>query len=322
MVEQLGSDFKHCDISPNATLQADDIYVGQGACIEEGVQIKAKKIYIGPGSKIERGTTICALSGTMQEFRIGDECLIGFDNQIMAPEFSMGDYCQLHNNCLNSGYNPIQMGHNCWIGQGSILNCTEKLTIGNNVRIGTNSQLWTHIASGELLEGCTMLGFKPLTIEDNVWIVGGAVISPGLVLARNSIIMTGSVLTKSTEPFHTYAGVPAKDVSDKLSFWKDVTQEDKFQMIQGFVKEFLIDRPVHEGVIHAIRSISDEDIGLYSGSVVVTPKFTNWQAADKCGVSVFDLSTKTYLKQRSKVEIDWIRWSVGYRARFVPHVEH
>ena len=311
--------FKNCNISADVKLNSDDITIGEGVVIASGVSITAKKISIGSGSKIERGTTICGLSGTMDEFSIGDRCLIGFNNQIMAPVFSMGDYSQIHNSGLNSGYKPLLIGHNCWIGQGTILNCTENLTIGNNVRIGTNSRLWTHVASGELLEGCTLLGFKPLVIEDNVWIVGGAVISPGLVLGRNSIIMTGAVLTKSTEPFHTYAGMPAKDVTDKLSFWEKPSQDDKFKMIQGFVAEFIELQPQYSDVIHAIETVSISDLQQHNGHVVFTLNFTDWKTADECGVSIFDLTTKTYLKQRSKVEIDWIRWSLGYRARFTPH---
>ena len=37
--------------------------------------------------------------------------------------------------------------------------------------------------------------------------------------------MTGSVLTKSKEEKYTYAEVPAKDVTDKLHFWKELSLE-------------------------------------------------------------------------------------------------
>lgn len=317
MVEKAPKGFKDCDISPSAVIESDDIEFGSGVTIEAGVRISAKKIRIGAGSTIERGTSICALSGKMLEFTLGDQCLIGFDNQIMAPSFRMGDYCQLHNNCLSSGYKPLQMGHNCWVGQGSILNCTEHLTIGNNVRIGTNSQLWTHVASGELLEGCTMLGFKPLTLEDNVWIVGGAVISPGLVLAKNSIIMVGAVLTKSTQEFHTYAGVPAKDVTDKLNFWEKPSPDEKFKMIKNFIIEFIEANPEYSDQVHAITK-PGKDLKDFEGHLLFTIDFDDWGLAKKYNVSVFDISSKRYLKNGHRVEIDWIRWSMGYRARFVP----
>ena len=252
----------------------------------------------------------------MERFALGDQSLIGHGSQILSPNFSMGDYCQLHNQGLHSGYRPLSIGHNCWIGQNSILNCTERLTIGNNVRIGTQSQLWTHVASGELLEGCTLFGETPLTLEDNVWIVGGAVISPGLTLRRNSIIMTGSVLTKSTEPFHTYAGVPAKDVTDKLNFWKDVSAVEKLEMMRHFVSEFqLLDQEMGSRVRIAKNA---QDVRGEPGDVVIAGQVDDWDVARADGVSLFDLRTKCYLKQRSPAETAWIRFTVGYRARFLP----
>ena len=51
--------------------------------------------------------------------------------------------------------------------------------------------------------------------------------------------MTGSVLTKSTEENHTYAGVPAKDVTDKLHFWKELSHEEKVLMIQKYPSYYI-----------------------------------------------------------------------------------
>ena len=34
--------------------------------------------------------------------------------------------------------------------------------------------------------------------------------------------------------------------------------------------------------------------------------------------SIFDLNTKRYIKTRSKIEIDWIKFTVGFRVRFIP----
>ena len=320
MDKKLNSQYDNCDISPDASLKGDSITIGEGVCIEAGVVIEAENIHIGHGSTIEHNTTVRALSGTMKEFTLGDHSLISFGNQIMAPIFSMGDYSQMFNSCLCSGYKPLLIGHNCWIGQGVILNCAEDLTIGNNVRIGPISRLWTHVASGEILEGCTALNYAPIVVKDNVWFVsGGAVVGPGLVLGENSIIMGYTTLTKSTEPFHTYAGIPAKDITEKLNFWEKPSQDDKFKMIQGFVKEFIAHQPQYNEEIITIETVTNSDLHMHAGHVVFTSNFTNWETADEHGVSVFDLTTKTYLKQRSKVEIDWIRWSLGYRARFIPY---
>lgn len=312
------SEAPQANIAPDAVIVGDDVDIGAGAVIESGVSIRCKRIRIGSGARVERGTTIRALGDTMEHFELGDEAFIGFENQILAPEFVMRDYSQLHNSGLHSGYRPLSIGYNCWIGQSSILNCTQDLTLGNNVRIGTQSQLWTHVASGELLEGCTLFGENPLVLEDNVWIVGGAVISPGLHLARNSIVMTGSVLTKSTEAYHTYAGVPAKDVTDKLSFWKPLSDDEKWEMLLGFVEEFRSSNAAAGASLVTTSRYPDPALRAETGDVVIAREVTDWAAAEAAGLSLFDLSTKTYLKQRAPAEVAWVRFTNGYRARFIP----
>ncbi len=318
MQQIMQSAFPHAAIANDAAIFGSGVEISEDAVIESGVSIRANRIRIGRGARIERGTTIRALSGTMDLLDLGDETFIGFENQILAPSFTMLDYSQLHNSGLHSGFRPLSLGYNCWIGQGTILNCTETLTLGNNVRIGTQSQLWTHVASGELLEGCTLFGEDPLVLEDNVWVVGGAIISPGLVLGRNSIVMTGSVLTKSTQPFHTYAGVPAKDVTDKLSFWKPLTTDEKWQMLRGYVDEFCAVNPRAAASIAAVETFPDRTVAPKKGDVVVAREVADWAPARADGISLFDLSSKTYLKHHTPVEVAWIRFCVGYRARFIP----
>ncbi len=51
--------------------------------------------------------------------------------------------------------------------------------------------------------------------------------------------MTGSVLTKNAEAFNTYAGVPAKNVTDKLNFWKETNTDEKQEKAIQYIKEFI-----------------------------------------------------------------------------------
>ncbi len=46
--------------------------------------------------------------------------------------------------------------------------------------------------------------------EDDVWIVMGAKILPGIVIARGSIIRTGSLVAKSIPAYSVAMGVPCK----------------------------------------------------------------------------------------------------------------
>ncbi len=316
------TDYPNVIFGENVSIQGTSVIIKPGSTIGDNVIIHAKNIEIGFDAVIEKGTVIRALGVPMETFRLGDNCLIGFSTQILVPYFEMGDYSQLHNSSLCSGYKPLNIGNNCWIGQGAILNSFETLTLGNNVRMG-GSQIWTHVASGELLEGSNFYGSKPVTVEDNVWLMGfGHLVTPGVVLAKNSVIMAGSVVTKSTLPYKTYSGNPARDISDKLPAWKKLSGKDKIEMMQTFISDFKSAFPMYAEQIYFIESSKAanfinvlKDNG--EGCVVISDE-VDLDGCKKTKATIFDISTKRYLKQRSGIEICWIRFNLGFRSRFIP----
>lgn len=308
--------YKQITAGKNIVIICDNFIIDGECIIGDNVCISAKKIHLGSGTVIEKNTTIKSIKRVMDFFILGDQSLIGFENQILLPSLYVGDYTQIHNHSLLSGYASMSIGHNCWVGQQSILNATTELNIKNNVRIGAQSRLWTHVASGELLEGCIVLDKKPILIEDNVWLVGGAVISPGLILSKNSVVLAGGVVTKSTRPFHTYAGVPAKDITHKVSFWKKITLDEKSKLIQEFIKEFEKENPNYKGKINFFES--EEFILKGTGNIAVVKKIKDWDKAYSNKQSIFDLYTKQYIKRKTPIEIDWMKFIVGHRARFIP----
>ncbi|WP_276133177.1 acyltransferase [Polluticoccus soli] len=314
------SKFDKGRVGANVEIFCDEFISAGGFTLGDNVCVKARKIVLGHNARVENDVTIRSMRGDMELFCMGDESLLGFNTQVLVPEFRMGDYSQIFNSALVSGYKPVKMGHNCWIGQGAILNSADILTIGNNVRMG-GSQIWTHVASGELLEGSNFYNVAPVIIEDNVWLMGfGHTVVPGITLAQNSVIMAGSVVTKSTEPFKTYSGIPAADVSDKLPAWQELTLDDKFGKLREFTAEFLQAYPQYETHVHCIDDERDEIIGNPNGD---TPclLFLKQAKLDSHmdGIhSVFDLSSKKYIKRRNQIEIDWIKFALGYRARFIP----
>ncbi|ELT5784431.1 hypothetical protein R6191_001668 [Campylobacter upsaliensis] len=48
-----------------------------------------------------------------------------------------------------------------------------------------------------------------IIVEDDVWIGANVTIMPGVRLRRGCIIGAGAVLTKDTDEFGVYAGIPA-----------------------------------------------------------------------------------------------------------------
>jgi maltose O-acetyltransferase len=114
-------------------------------------------------------------------------------------------------------FNPdkVQFGSYISINKGVFFNISSSLIIGNNVTISANVFITTvgldldkwpkkyHKSSG-------------IVVGDNVWIGAGSILLPGVKLAEGSIVGAGAVVTKDTEPYCVYAGVPAKKISGPI----------------------------------------------------------------------------------------------------------
>lgn len=123
------------------------------------------------------------------------------------------------------GWN-IHMGDNVSVN----MNCTfvdcNKITIGNNVLIASNVQIYTAAHPIELNDRltpdwsedsseyfCRTLAL-PVTIEDGCWIGGGVIIVPGVTIGKGSVIGAGSVVTKNIPPNSLAVGNPCRVIRE------------------------------------------------------------------------------------------------------------
>lgn len=106
------------------------------------------------------------------------------------------------------------------------MNCTfvdnNRIDIGNNVLIASDVKIYTATHTTDVvgrtnsqenkkISGCFCRTFsRPVRIEDNVWIGGGAVLLPGVVIGRNSVIGAGSVVTRSIPENCVAVGNPCR----------------------------------------------------------------------------------------------------------------
>ena len=51
---------------------------------------------------------------------------------------------------------------------------------------------------------------RAVTIEDDVWICGGATIVPGVKIGKGAVVAAGTVVTKDVEPYTVVAGNPGR----------------------------------------------------------------------------------------------------------------
>ena len=105
---------------------------------------------------------------------------------------------------------------------GCIFVDCNKITIGNNVLIAPNVQIYTATHPIELNERLTPVEMPegvqyvrhtfalPVTIGDGCWIGGGVIILPGITIGEGSVIGAGSVVTKDIPTNSLAVGNPCR----------------------------------------------------------------------------------------------------------------
>ena len=105
----------------------------------------------------------------------------------------------------------IYLGQNFYANFGCILLDCADIRIGENVMFAPNVQIYaahhpldveTRISGLELA--------SPITIGNNVWIGGGAIVLPGVTIGDNTVIGAGSVVTKDIPANVVAVGNPCR----------------------------------------------------------------------------------------------------------------
>ncbi|WP_068547069.1 sugar O-acetyltransferase [Thalassotalea crassostreae] len=105
----------------------------------------------------------------------------------------------------------ITLGKQVFFNTNCVVLDAAKVTIGDHVFIGPAVQIYTAIHPQDAETRRKFFeSAKPITIEKDVWIGGGAIILPGVTIGENAIVGAGSVVTKDVEKNTTVAGSPAK----------------------------------------------------------------------------------------------------------------
>jgi maltose O-acetyltransferase len=108
------------------------------------------------------------------------------------------------------GFN-IYLGQNFYANFGVVmLDCAE-IRIGDDCMLAPNVQLYAayHPLDPETRRGGRELA-SPITIGNNVWIGGGAIVLPGVSIGDNAVIGAGSVVTKDIPANVVAAGNPCR----------------------------------------------------------------------------------------------------------------
>ncbi|MGH7340194.1 MAG: sugar O-acetyltransferase [Candidatus Rokuibacteriota bacterium] len=105
----------------------------------------------------------------------------------------------------------IVVGERFYANVGCVFLDCAPVTIGDRVKLGPHVQLLA--VSHPLDRGQRATGLEygePISIGDDAWLGGGAILLPGVTIGEGAVVGAGSVVTRDVEPETVVAGNPAR----------------------------------------------------------------------------------------------------------------
>jgi maltose O-acetyltransferase len=110
------------------------------------------------------------------------------------------------------GYN-IRIGRNVFVNYDCVFLDCNRITIGDDVQIGPSVQIYTaqHPTDPETRRSGLEYAL-PVTVGENAWIGGGAILCPGVTIGANTVVGAGSVVVRDLPPGVVAVGNPCRVV--------------------------------------------------------------------------------------------------------------
>lgn len=130
----------------------------------------------------------------------------------------IGENSYIHHKITMYYVDRISIGSNVYIGPNAEINGLGGVTIDDGVIIGPN--LVIHSANHRFVNSKSIpydeyFDFKKVIIEENVWIGGNVIISPGSHIGEGVIVGAGCVVSGKIPPFSIIVGNPCKVIKTR-----------------------------------------------------------------------------------------------------------
>ncbi|MCQ2208055.1 MAG: sugar O-acetyltransferase [Paludibacteraceae bacterium] len=180
--------------------------------------IKEYKEHIAAGRPVENGSPAHLFMHQMSQEAI--RITMEINNKYHTPEElrallselwgirvpdSVGMFPPFNTDC---GKNT-EIGERTFINSGCKFQDQGGIRIGNDCLIGHNATLCTINHNPDPEHRGDMV-FKPIVIEDKVWLGANVTILPGVTIGEGAIVAAGAVVAKNVTPRTIVGGVPAK----------------------------------------------------------------------------------------------------------------
>ena len=207
-------------ISKNAILETNDLQIGKNVVIGDNVEIRCP-----------------------EKIHIGDNSVLTKDIKINCTSFEAGEYlfmCERVEIGRGGCYGPnsrVKIGKHVGIFEGTVINPSEEVEIGDDTGIGGDVMIWTHGAWLDVLQGFPA-DFGPVKIGSNVWLPARSVVLPHVTIGNDVVIGINSIINRSLPDGCFAAGSPCKVIKENV-YPKELTQDEKTNIIEDIIKDWL-----------------------------------------------------------------------------------
>jgi acetyltransferase-like isoleucine patch superfamily enzyme len=169
------------------------------AAIENNVRLRfASNIHLGHGAYLDQGVYLHACPNGIE---IGEKTIVMHGAVLHVYNFR---------DLPNAG---IKIGKDSLIGEYSVIRGQGGVIIGDRVFTSPFTQILAvnHVFSdpGQAFvdQGITAEG---ITIEDDVWLGAGSIVTDGVHIGRGAVVAAGAVVTQNVPEYTVVAGIPAR----------------------------------------------------------------------------------------------------------------
>ncbi|MCG7853621.1 MAG: hypothetical protein MIO92_13960 [Methanosarcinaceae archaeon] len=211
--------------------------IGKNVSIGFGSVICGKDVHIGDHSKIGFFTIIRG-----KQIKIGSHVSIGSTTFLDTPFLEIGDDSKINEQVFVGGLqfhdSKFVIGRNCQVMQMSFINPAKSIVMGDDSGIGGHCLLFGHSSWQSQFEGYPV-EFDSIEIGNSVSLTWRVFVMPGTKIGDGSVIAPNSFVNRIIPPKSLAAGYPARVISKAPDFPKEVSEEQKVDILRNIVDEMI-----------------------------------------------------------------------------------
>jgi acetyltransferase-like isoleucine patch superfamily enzyme len=126
---------------------------------------------------------------------------------------SIGHGVAVHHGLQVRSPGRLQIGDDCFIAEGVVLDARGGLSVGSHVSINSGVQIWS--AQHDYRSPDFAYEAKPVSIGDRAWISARVIVLPGVTIGEGAVAAAGAVVTADVAPWTVVGGAPAKVIASR-----------------------------------------------------------------------------------------------------------